>query len=396
VSEVAAATSQPSGGGRDRLRVAWVTNDLPPASGGIQQFVANLLVRSADPDSLVVGPPAPRGRAAAAERFDADLAGRVVRAPHPLIPDRRTVRLVTALLADHAPDVVVIGSLWPLGRIARAVRRAGDAPVLALSHGAEAGIARGPGRALLAALARDVDLVTVISDFTAGPIGAALGAARVARLSPGVDPARFLRHDHADRAAELRAQWGIAVDAPVVGCVARLVARKGQDVLLRAWPDVVASRPDARLVIVGEGPSRRQLERLAARTSGAHVVGPVTWEDLPAAYAALDVFAMPVRTRWAGLDVEGLGISLLEAQAAGLPVVVGTSGGAPETLLDVRTGTLVDGRDVADVAQAVVGWLNDVPARALARRLGPELVARWSWDHIAQRFDRLIGSLVTR
>jgi glycosyltransferase involved in cell wall biosynthesis len=62
----------------------------------------------------------------------------------------------------------------------------------------------------------------------------------------------------------------------------------------------------------------------------------------------------------------------------------------------VRTGTLVDGRDVADVAQAVVGWLNDVPARALARRLGPELVARWSWDHIAQRFDRLIGSLVTR
>jgi phosphatidylinositol alpha-1,6-mannosyltransferase len=382
--------------GSARPRVAWVTNDLPPASGGIQQFVANLLARTSDSDTLVIGPPAPAGRSAAAERFDRELPARVERADHALVPGRRTARLVTQLLAEHRPDVVVIGSLWPLGRIARAVRHASDAPVLALSHGAEAGLARGPGRALLAALARDVDLVTVISDFTAAPIARALGASRIVRLPPGVDPGRFARTGHAERAAELRAQWGIAHDALTVGCVARLVARKGQDVLLRAWPGIVAVHPGAHLVLVGEGPSRRPLARLAARTTGAHVVGPVAWEDLPAAYAALDVFAMPVRTRWFGLDVEGLGISLLEAQAAGLPVIVGTSGGAPETLLDGRTGTLVDGRDVDAVARAVVAWLDDAAGRAHAARLGPDLVERWSWDRIAQRFEELLHELSPR
>jgi len=379
-----------------RPRVAWVTNDLPPASGGIQQFVASLLARTADGDTLVIGPPAPAGRSAAAERFDRELPARVERADHALVPGRRTARHVARLLAEHRPDVVVIGSLWPLGRIARTVRHASDAPVLALSHGAEAGLARGPGRALLAGLARDVDLVTVISDFTAAPIARALGASRIVRLPPGVDPGRFAREGHTARAAELRTQWGIEPDALVVGCVARLVARKGQDVLLRAWPDVVAAHPGAHLVLVGEGPSQRRLARRAGRTTRAHVVGPVAWEDLPAAYASLDVFGMPVRTRWGGLDVEGLGISLLEAQAAGLPVIVGTSGGAPETLLDRRTGTLVDGRDVDAVARAVVAWLDDAEGRAHAARLGPDLVERWSWDRIAQRFEGLLRELAER
>ena len=118
---------------------------------------------------------------------------------------------------------------------------------------------------------------------------------------------------------ELRSRWGVPQDATVVGCVARLVPRKGQDALLAVWPEVRRRHPHARLVLIGEGPLRRRLERAAGRLEGAHVVGPVAWEELPSAYAALDVFAMPVRTRLAGLDVEGLGISLLEAQAAGLP-----------------------------------------------------------------------------
>jgi len=396
IGDVSGGEAAGTAGGTGWPRVAWVTNDLPPASGGIQQFVASLLARTADERTLVIGPPAPAGSAAAAARFDASLPAHVVRARSPLVPDRRTARHVAGLLAEHRPDVVVIGSLWPLGRIAGAVRRACDAPVLALSHGAEAGLARGPGRALLAAMARDVDLVTVISDFTAASITRALGPARVARLSPGVDPGSFAREGHVVRAAELRAQWGIAAEAPVVGCIARLVARKGQDVLLRAWPDLVATRPGAHLVLVGEGPSRRHLERLAARTTGAHVVGSVAWEDLAAAYAALDVFAMPVRTRWAGLDVEGLGISLLEAQASGLPVVIGMSGGAPETLLDPRTGTLVDGRDVPAVARALEGWLDDAAGRALASEVGPDLVERWSWDRIAQGFVRLVRELAAR
>jgi phosphatidyl-myo-inositol dimannoside synthase len=314
-------TDEPQG---RRLRVAWVTNDLPPTSGGIQQFVDSLLQRTAGPDTLVLGPAPTRGQQESAAAYDASVPWRVERGPGRLLPTRRASRWARRQLAAFGPDVVVIGSVWPLGLIAAALGRAARAPVIGISHGAEAGIARGPGRSLIARATHGMAAVTFISSFTRRPVARAVDEERLTHLPPGVDLARFAPSATAGR--QLREDWGLTDEALVVGCVARLVARKGQDVLLRAWPDVVASRPDARLVIVGEGPSRRQLERLAARTSGAHVVGPVTWEDLPAAYAALDVFAMPVRTRWAGLDVEGLGISLLEAQAAGLPVVVGHVG----------------------------------------------------------------------
>jgi phosphatidylinositol alpha-1,6-mannosyltransferase len=186
----------------------------------------------------------------------------------------------------------------------------------------------------------------------------------------------------------------VPADVPVVGCIARLVRRKGQDVLLRAWGEIHRRHPSAHLVLVGEGPLRRRLERAAARDRSVHVVGPVTFGELPAAYAALDVFAMPVRTRLVGLDVEGLGISYLEAQAAGLPVVAGRSGGAPETVADERVGSVIDGRVVDEVVTAIDGWLAHPLRRAEAARLGPGSVMQWDWDRIAQRLDVLVDRLV--
>ena len=123
--------------------------------------------------------------------------------------------------------------------------------------------------------------------------------------------------------------------------------RKGQDRLIQAWPEVVAKVPEARLLLVGGGPYARRLGRLAAASPVAgriHLAGEVAWEELPAHYAAGDVFAMPCRTRWLGLDLEALGVVFLEAAATGLPVVAGRSGGAPETVVEGETGTVVDGR----------------------------------------------------
>jgi len=377
-----------------RPRVAWVTNDLPPRSGGIQQFVASLLERTADAGTLVVGPAAPEGRAAAAAAFDASGAWRTIRASGAILPTPATARWVAGQVAAHRPDVVVIASLWPLGLLAPALHRAVGAPVLGLTHGAEAGLARGPGRLLLRVVTREVDRITVISDFTGAAIAAALPGRVLERLAPGVDLERFDRTRNAAGAAALRARWGVPSDAQVVGCIARLVPRKGQDMLLRVWPQVVRRHPSARLVLVGEGPARRSLERAAVGMPTVHVVGSVGWEELPAAYAALDLFAMPVRTRHAGFDVEGLGISFLEAQAAGLPVVAGRSGGAPETVADERIGSVVDGRRGSEVVVALDRWLADLEQRALARQLGPELALRWSWSSVAQRFDALIDGLV--
>ncbi len=376
-----------------RPRVAWLTNDLPPHSGGIQQFVASLLERTADASTLVLGPAAPEGRVEEAAAFDASGAWRTVRARGRVLPTRATGGWVVERLRAHRPDVLVVASAWPLGALVTKVRAEHDVPVLAITHGAEAGLARGPARPLLRRVVRDVDLVTVISDHTEEAIGDALPRARLERLSPGVDPARFAREHQADEARALRSTWGVPPTARAVGCIARLVPRKGQDVLLDVWPEVRRDREDAHLVIVGEGPLRQRLERSAAQLEAVHVVGPVPWARLPAAYAALDVFAMPVRTRRAGLDVEGLGISYLEAQAAGLPVIAGRSGGAPETITDPRCGSVVDGRDRAAVAEALGRWLDDEDGRRAVRSHGPHVAAQWSWDAVARRFEELIVSL---
>jgi phosphatidylinositol alpha-1,6-mannosyltransferase len=124
-----------------------------------------------------------------------------------------------------------------------------------------------------------------------------------------------------------------------------------------------------------------------------HVVitGTVPWSELPGHYAAGDVFAMPCRTRHGGLDVEGLGIVYLEAAATGLPVVAGQSGGAPETVRDGITGHVVDGRDIAAVADSVGGLLSDPELAVKMGEAGREWVCRsWRWEHLAARLTAFL------
>ena len=183
-------------------------------------------------------------------------------------------------------------------------------------------------------------------------------------------------------------------DRPVVVCVSRLVPRKGQDVLVRALPELRRRVPGTALLLVGGGPDLLRLRRLAAEQGVADDVvttGSVPWEELPAHYAAGDVFAMPCRTRRAGLEVEGLGIVFLEASATGLPVVAGRSGGSPDAVREGETGHLVDGRSTAAVTDAVAALLLD---RERARSLGAAgrawVERDWRWDVLAQRLRGLL------
>jgi phosphatidyl-myo-inositol dimannoside synthase len=193
--------------------------------------------------------------------------------------------------------------------------------------------------------------------------------------------------------AEVRARLGLT-DRPVVVCVSRLVRRKGQDTLLRAWPEVVRQIPDASLLIVGAGPYGQDLKNLAERTgltASVHFTGPVPQAELPAHYAAGDVFSMPCRTRRGGLDVEGLGIVYLEASAAGLPVVGGDSGGAPDAILEGETGYVVGGRDVPALSSRLVALLSNPAAAGAMGEKGRAWVERdWSWDQTAARLRALI------
>ena len=193
--------------------------------------------------------------------------------------------------------------------------------------------------------------------------------------------------------AELRARYRLG-DRPVVVCLSRLVPRKGQDMLIRALPAIRQRVSDAALVIVGGGPYGDSLRRLAHDFGvSEHVVftDAVPGDELPAHHAMADVFAMPCRTRGAGLDVEGLGIVYLEASASGVPVVAGRSGGAPETVLDDETGLVVDGWDVGAIAATVSDLLAD-PARAA--RMGAAgrrwVVDNWQWKDQAAKLADLL------
>jgi phosphatidyl-myo-inositol dimannoside synthase len=373
------------------MRVLWVTNDLPPRAGGIQAFVANLLDRVHPATTTVVGP----AGGVEAARHDAAQPYRTVRAPGAVLPTRRIRELVAAVAGAERPDVIVLGATWPLGELAGALHRESRVPIVGLTHGLEAGIAQAGGGRAIARATQHLAAVTTISDWTEERLRGHVRAPRLLRLPPGVDVERF-RPDVDGRAQ--RAGWGIPDSVPLVGCVSRLVARKGQDVLVEAWPQVRAHHPAARLVLVGEGPRARSLARAVGALgpgSGTVLAGGVAWDELPSVHAALDVFVMPCRTRLGGLDVEGLGIVYLEAQASGVPAIAGRSGGAPEAVRDGVTGSVVDGRDPAAVATAIDRWLADPVARRAAGTAGRAWTEeRWSWDAIATSFRGLLDEVV--
>ena len=197
----------------------------------------------------------------------------------------------------------------------------------------------------------------------------------------------------------VRARHGIAADAPLVVCVGRLVPRKGQDTLIRAMPEVLADLPNARLLLVGKGPYGDDLQRLAKSTGVQESVvftGAVPGDDLPAYYAAGDVFAMPCRGRRGGLEVEAWGIVFLEAQACGVPVVVGDSGGAPESVRDGKTGVVVDPEDPAATAQALVELLSDDAHRKSMGVAAREWAEQWTWESVVTEARALLVLESTR
>ncbi|ADP79863.1 glycosyltransferase family 4 protein [Pseudofrankia inefficax] len=368
------------------MRVLVVTNDFPPRPGGIQAFVHNFASRLPAED-VVVYAPAWKG----AEAFDAAQNFQVVRHGTSLmLPTVGVLNRAREIARAERCDALWFGAAAPLGLLGGRLRASTDIErVVASTHGHEVGWAALPGaRQTLRQIGATTDVVTYLGDYTRGRIGPAFGPRpRLERLPSGVDAELFRPGVGRD---EIRARHGLT-GRRVVVCVSRLVPRKGQDMLIRALPRWRRRYPDTALLLVGGGPYRSDLGRLAREHDVAdHVVftGSVPWEELPAHYAAGDIFAMPCRSRLAGLEVEGLGIVYLEASATGLPVVAGDSGGAPDAVLDGRTGLVVDGRQLDDIADAVAGLLDD-PARC--RSMG---AAGRAWVELTWRWDLLTKGLV--
>jgi phosphatidylinositol alpha-1,6-mannosyltransferase len=340
-----------------------VTNDFPPKPGGIQMYLKNLL-DAYDGETLVVAP--------SDERVNAAETG-VVRGGRPyMLPDRSTRRLVRDAGRDFRPDAVLFGAPHPLPWMGPWLREELGVPFGILSHGAEItipGAIPGARQALGRALAT-ADVRFAVSRFTARKVEA-LSRRPVEFLGAGVEVDTFTPPANAPENS-----------VPVVGCVSRFVPRKGQDRLLRA---VAAVGQKVEVLFVGTGRNERDLRKLAQELGvTARFEVDVPWSDLPGLYQSMDVFCMPCKSRWGGLEVEGLGLVFLEAASTAIPVLAGDSGGSPETVIPGETGFVVS--SVSDIAEGLDLLLADPLRAAEMGREGREFVLReFTWERVVER-----------
>jgi phosphatidylinositol alpha-1,6-mannosyltransferase len=369
-----------------------VTNDLPPRVGGVQQYVANLLA-TFPPEQVTVLAPAWQGW----REHDAVFPSRVVRMPaHFLWPTPDLLARARGLAREVDAEVVLFTQGWPITGIGPALAAEG-LPYVALTHGYEVWISLSPiSRWPVRRALSKAHQVFAISQFTAHWLQSAVpSGVPLSLASPGVDADRF-RPDL--NGGPMRERWGLDGNF-IVGCVGRLVPRKGQDVLIRAMPHLVHEVPDAVLVLVGHGPYEGVLRRMAEASPVRDRIvfaETVSDEELPLAYAAMDVFAMPCRTRNMWSDFEGFGIVFLEAAACGVPVVAGRSGGAAEAVVDEETGTVVDGRDPVIVADAIIRLYREPEVAKAMSVAGRERVEdRFTWERTGERVARALQDAAT-
>ncbi|MDK8763111.1 glycosyltransferase family 4 protein [Corynebacterium sp. MSK218] len=365
-------------------RTLLVTNDFPPTIGGIQSYLRDFL-RTLDPRDVVVF--ASTQDADAAADYDKSVDYTVVRWPRKvMLPTPATAREMQRLIRKHDIETVWFGAAAPLALMASAARKAGAHRIVATTHGHEVGWSMLPGaRQALRRIGDTSDVVTYISEYTRRRLTRAFGPhPRWVHLPSAVSLEDFVPATETQK-VNARQHFGLG-KGPVIVCISRWVPRKGQDQLLRAMPRVRETYPDAQLLIIGRGSYGSTLRVLAKQYCPDAVLREARdSEELLMALHAADIFAMPARTRGGGLDVEGLGIVYLEAQAAGLPVIAGDSGGASETVTP-ESGVVVRGAVLAELEEAVERLLGDVPLRhhmAISGRRHVE--EHWTWDIMGAR-----------
>jgi phosphatidylinositol alpha-1,6-mannosyltransferase len=366
-----------------------VTNDFPPRIGGINYYVDQMM-RRFPPGRVTIF----ASRFAGWERFDREYPHEVIRLDtEVMLPTAGVRRRLHDELRARKPDVVAFGATWPLGHMGPAIRRKLGIPYIGFTHGLELTGTLVPG--LLRHIGRDATLLTAVSVWAQKALERSFGwEGRMELLPSGIDTDQF-RPDVSDATVRQRHALG---SAPVVCCVSRLVARKGQDMLIRALPAVARAVPDVRLLIVGSGPYDAALRKLAAGSGVADRVvfaGAAPYAELPAYFRAGDVFAMPCRLRWFGFDVEALGAVFLQGAAVGRPVVAGNSGGAPEAVKPGETGLVVDPTRPEPLAEAITSLLQDpVRAEAMGKAGAAWVHSEWTWKKMAARLDGYLKSRV--
>lgn len=379
----------------ERMTILLVSQVFPPKHGGSGRWLWELYRRLAGTTVHVAA-----GEVAGAETFDRAAPLGISRldlefSSWGLLSPGGACDYAGAFLALRRivqrckPDVIHCGKALPEGLLALALSKWTGVPYACYVHGEELTLAKTSrelrmwtGRVLRSAQqivansrhSRDI----LLGDW-------AIPAARIVVIHPGVDTSRFVPAPIDEQVRE-RLGWR---GRRVILTVGALQKRKGQDMMIRALPAIRAMCPDVLYAIAGEGWEREYLEKLVVEQGVSEVVqfcGAPQEGALLTYYQQCDLFALP--NRQIGWDLEGFGIVSLEAQACGKPVIVGNSGGAPETVLQGITGEVVSAETPEPLAELAAALLDDQPRREAMGRSGRErAVAQFDWTILARQAE---------
>lgn len=373
-----------------------VTSQFPPSIGGVETYLLNLAKRL-DPAKLLVLADEQDG----AENFDKKQRYRTVRAkflypskwiwPRWLPLLKKTEQLVKQEKIEH----ILAGQVLPIGTAAMISAQKFDLSYSVCTYGLDIELPKHNPRhrrAMKKVLDNAARIFTISDDTKRRMVELGIPEKKIIKITPGLDLAEFLPPaEQLTRQTErLRQRYNLR-GKKVILTIGRLVARKGQDTVIKALPAILKEEPLAHYVVAGGGEYEAALKESVRQLNlSDHVTftGKFKEEEKAAWYNLCDVFAMVSRVE-KETDIEGFGIVYLEANALGKPVVAGRSGGVEDAVVGNQTGILIqDPTDTAETAQAILKLLHD---HEQARRLGQQGKKRvandFNWDNLAKRLS---------
>ena len=379
-------------------RHLFVTQDYGPDLGGMARRHVELCRRFGDGDETIMSVSTVASQNAAA--FDQHETYRIYRQPFPFERANRfsnQLRWARWLTSPRAPQFNVLhcGNIRPVGYAVRWTNRKLGTPYLVYVNGGDllrerrkaerSAIKRMSARSILGNASGIVATSKWVADLAA-QVMKEVGverAPRVAALDLGTDPVHF--NPSRDTGA-LRRRWGIG-DSPVILTVARLVPHKGQDTGIRALATLSRDFPNLRYIMVGEGHDELRLRSIARElgvTDKVGFVGPMRDDELPEAYATSTIYLGASRVD-KEINVEGFGISFLEAGASGIPSVAGDSGGVRSAVRDAETGIVVPPTDADAITEAIRSLLlNPDRRKQMGRAARHAVETHYNWDRVAR------------
>ncbi len=368
--------------------VLLATLDYPPRFGGIAAYLSRVAEQLPNGAIHVLAPE------------DGDTHHRDVASPVPIYRRRLEWRWIRPrwlpalywtdwLRRRERPSLLLVSHLLPMGTVARLLKRFRGVEYAVIVHGMDIALAMDAGgrkREEAKRVLAEASLVIANSAYTASLV-AAFGIPNerviIIRPSPAIPDAA----PSAEKVAEIKTRYGLDGSFTLLS-VGRLVARKGFASVIDAVAAYKEKGIAMRALIVGDGPERGRLERHAGIQRIADRVvftGSVADQDLPALYAASDVFVMVPKS--AGPDVEGFGIVYLEANMIGKPVIGSRAGGVADAVIDGETGLLVDPGNLAALIEAIEKLRLDPALRAsLGERGRLRVQEQFGWERQIRPF----------